>query len=153
MRIYADNAASGEIVYLTSSNLWKYTWNGLPKYKDGVEIGYTVKEVTVPTGYEKTEVKNPDGSFTITNTYNTETVTVSGNKTWNDGSDQDGKRPESITIYLLADGAEVTSKTVTAADGWAWTFANLPNTIVKKHEKVQHKIACQFCSRGYLDYE
>ena len=126
VQLYADNAASGEIVYLTSSNLWKYTWNGLPKYKDGVEIGYTVKEVTVPTGYEKTEVKNPDGSFTITNTYNTETVTVSGNKTWNDGNDQDGKRPESITIYLLADGAEVTSKTVTAADGWAWTFANLP---------------------------
>lgn len=33
------------------------------------------------------------------------------------------------------------------------TFVNLLNTIMKKHEKVQHKIDYQFCGRGYLNYE
>mgnify|MGYP002520023351 CR=1 FL=1 len=34
-------------------------------------------------------------------------------------------RPEEITINLYADNELVDSKTVTEADGWAWTFENL----------------------------
>ena len=37
---------------------------------------------------------------------------MKGSKTWNDADNQDGKRPESITVSLLADGKE-TGKTVT----------------------------------------
>ena len=55
-----------------------------------------------------------------------ETVNVSGSKTWVDNDNQDGKRPESITIVLFAGSNPIAMKTVTAADGWAWTFENLP---------------------------
>ena len=37
-------------------------------------------------------------------------------------------RPESITINLLADGVIIRSRTVTAGDGWAWSFGDLDVT-------------------------
>ena len=46
-------------------------------------------------------------------------------KMWNDADNQDGIRPESITINLLANGIKIATKTVTADDGWAWTFSDL----------------------------
>ncbi len=55
-----------------------------------------------------------------------ETIDISGAKTWDDANDQDGLRPESITVHLLADGVEKAKKTVTEQDGWRWTFTNLP---------------------------
>ncbi len=54
-----------------------------------------------------------------------EKLTITGEKTWEDEDNADGIRPESITIRLLANGVEVDSKTVTAADGWMWRFENL----------------------------
>ena len=84
--------------------MWKKGWNRrlslihiLPKYANGKEITYTVTEEAVE-GYET----SVDG-FNITNTYTTETTEVKGSKTWNDADNQDGKRPESITVRLLAD--------------------------------------------------
>ena len=47
-------------------------------------------------------------------------------KIWDDADDQEGKRPDSITIRLYADGKLKDTATVTAEDGWKWTFANLP---------------------------
>ena len=63
--------------------------------------------------------------YTVTNSRGTDKTTVSGSKTWNDAGNQDGKRPESITINLFANGEKVGSKTVTAADGWEWSFTGL----------------------------
>ncbi|MDU4239865.1 MAG: Cna B-type domain-containing protein, partial [Limosilactobacillus fermentum] len=51
---------------------------------------------------------------------------VSGTKTWKDNDDQDGKRPDSIKVNLLANGKVVQSKTVTASDNWKYSFTNLP---------------------------
>lgn len=52
---------------------------------------------------------------------------VSGTVTWSDADNQDGKRPESVTINLLR-GGELTDKsaTVTASDNWAFSFDALP---------------------------
>jgi hypothetical protein len=66
-----------------------------------------------------------ENTFVITNSYTPETTTVSGTKTWDDADDQDGARPESITIRLYRDGEEIASKTVTEKDQWSWTFDNL----------------------------
>ena len=43
-------------------------------------------------------------------------------------SNQDGKRPESITVILLANGTEKTRQAVTAdeAGNWTYTFKDLP---------------------------
>lgn len=64
--------------------------------------------------------------FVITNSHTPETISISGAKTWNDANDQDGKRPDFITIRLYADGEQAEVLTVTAEDDWAWAFENLP---------------------------
>ncbi len=58
--------------------------------------------------------------------YDSATIDIEGIKAWDDDDDQDGMRPESITIRLLADGTEIECVTVTEADGWAWSFMDLP---------------------------
>ena len=47
-------------------------------------------------------------------------------RTWDDKNNQDGKRPKSITINLLAEGATKQTIIVTAVNGWAWNFTGLP---------------------------
>jgi pilin isopeptide linkage protein len=54
------------------------------------------------------------------------TISISGTKTWNDNNDQDGKRPDKITVNLLANGVKTASKIVTAENGWNYTFDNQP---------------------------
>ncbi|MFT8607959.1 collagen binding domain-containing protein, partial [Liquorilactobacillus ghanensis] len=54
------------------------------------------------------------------------TLSVSGQKTWNDQNNQDGIRPESIKVNLLANGTVIQTKTVTSANGWKYTFQDLP---------------------------
>ena len=104
---------------VTADNGWKWSFTDLDKYKKGKEIKYTVSEDAV-TDYT-TEVKG----YNITNTHTPEKTIISGSKTWNDNNNQDGKRPESITVRLFADGTEVTSKAVTANDNWSWSFTGL----------------------------
>ena len=113
----------GEIVdskTVTEKDNWAYSFDNLPKYKAGQEINYTVKEEVVE-GY----TTNIDG-YNITNTHTPETINLTGTKTWNDNNNQDGLRPESITVRLLANGQEVAHKVVTAETNWNYEFSNLP---------------------------
>ena len=118
VRLFADGkeVTSKEV---TANDNWSWSFENLDKYKDGTEIVYTISEDTVA---DYTTVV--DG-YNITNTHTPEKTIISGSKTWNDNNNQDGKRPESITVRLFADGTEVTSKTVTANDNWSWSFENL----------------------------
>ncbi len=122
VQLLADGSNYGTTVELNANNGWSYTWNNLPKANNGTDIVYSVKEITEVTGYTTTYSAD---KFTITNTHNAEKITVSGIKTWNDANDQDGVRPDSITINLLANGVKKDSKTVTADNNWSWTFADL----------------------------
>ena len=79
-------------------------------------------EEDVPSGYEATY----DGYDVTNKKPGIETIEISGQKTWDDNDDAEGKRPSSITIQLLADGKPKTHKKVTAANGWKWTFKDLP---------------------------
>ena len=63
--------------------------------------------------------------YNVTNSHTPAIVKVSGTKTWNDNNNQDGIRPSSITINLLANGQQVASKTVSASDNWKYSFNNL----------------------------
>ena len=82
----------------------------------------------------------------MTNTYTPGKTNVSGVKIWNDEEDQDGIRPDSITIRLLADGKETDAKTVTAADGWKWNFKDLD--ISKDGKEITYSIA-EDAVKGY----
>ena len=49
-------------------------------------------------------------------------------KVWDDNEDTKGRRPNSVTVYLTADGARVAerSATLSASNEWKVTFSNLP---------------------------
>ena len=117
---------------VTSANDWKYESKALPKYAAGQEITYTVSEEAVP-GY----TSKVDG-YNITNSYTPETTTVSGSKTWEDGDNQDGKRPASITVNLLADGQKVNTQTVGEAEGWSYNFTGLP--VYKDGQRITYTV-------------
>ena len=126
VKLLADGADTKETLTLSSGNNWTGTFNNLDKYRDGgEEIVYTIEEVEV-SGYDT--VINGDASkgFVITNSHTPATTEVSGSKTWDDKGDQDGKRPDSITIRLYANGEQVDNVTVTAENDWKWSFKNLP---------------------------
>ena len=131
VQLYRNGNEYGEKITLNKSNNWTYTWE---KLLDGYT--YTVKELNASgNAIEHNEKYNNDytatysiveNKTTITNTHIPETINISGTKTWIDGNNQDGKRPESITVNLLADGTKVKEVLVTASNNWEYSFENLP---------------------------
>ena len=125
VQLLADGQKQGDVVELNAANNWTTTWNDLAQKANGKDIVYTIEEVKVP-GYTTTVDDTDKGNILLTNTYAPETTEVKGTKTWNDANNQDGKRPDKITVNLLADGEQVATKEVTEADGWAYEFKDLP---------------------------
>ena len=125
VQLYANGEKSGNEVTLNAANKWTYTWTELAEKSNKKTVQYSVKEVGTVKGYTSS-VNGKNGNFTVTNTHTPSTTTVSGTKTWKDNNDQDGKRPDSIKVNLLANGKVVQSKTVKASDNWKYSFTNLP---------------------------
>ncbi len=122
--VFVSVLANGEeykLVKLTGEDGWTVTVGGLPKYSNGKEIVYTVEEAGVPAGYTAVV----DG-LTITNTHVPEVISVNVSKVWKDNDNNDGVRPESVTVHLFADGKEVGKATLSEANSWKYTFDNLP---------------------------
>ncbi|MSS58240.1 Cna B-type domain-containing protein [Erysipelotrichaceae bacterium Oil+RF-744-GAM-WT-6] len=126
VQLYADGKASGDPVTLNSDGNWTYTWDNLDQMKSGTEIVYTAEEVTSIDGYTSSVSGNAAEGFTITNTHTPEIKRIVGTKTWDDNNNQDGKRPDHITVKLLADGNEVRSTVVNSSTSWAYSFNDLP---------------------------
>ena len=126
VQLYANGSAVGDAVALNADNKWTTSFTGLPLKADGKDIVYTVKEVDDVKGYTTTIDDSNKGNVVITNTHTPELTQVNGAKTWDDKDNQDGVRPDSIKVNLLADGTPVDSKTVTADDNWSYSFVDLP---------------------------
>ena len=88
-----EKVASKEI-QAAADGTWTATFEKLAKYKAGKEIKYTVTEEAVAE-YEATIT-----DFTITNKYAPKEIDYKVTKVWNDANNQDGKRPESVTVQL-----------------------------------------------------
>ena len=113
-------------VTLNAGNNWTATVTDLEEKENGQTIDYTWSEKDLPEGYSLTSTDKEGSITTLTNTYFIETIKIEGTKTWSDGGNQDGSRPSSITVNLLANGTKVDSKTVTAKDNWKYSFTDLP---------------------------
>ena len=100
-----------------------------------IKQAYTVQEIQAPTGYvlseEPIKISKDDFGNDLAISRDLvnqkEKTSVSGQKTWNDNDNQDGKRPSKITVNLLANGVKVASKEVKpdATGTWAYHFDNL----------------------------
>lgn len=132
IQLLADGVAvEGKSVVVTGEgDNWSWSFEDLPKNSnvngEFKEIVYTIQEVIVPEGYTSEITGDAKDGFTVTNTYIPEVISIEGVKTWDDADNQDGIRPESITVRLLANGDEVQSVTVTEAEAWSYKFENLP---------------------------
>jgi len=106
---------------VTANDNWKFSFDGLDEYKDGNIITYWITEEKV-LDYSTSIDENNN----ITNTYTPETITIEGTKTWDDASDQDGKRPPFITVNLKNGNEIVDSKQVSGdGDQWSFKFENV----------------------------
>ena len=141
-QLYKNGTAEGKPVPLSAGSDWKVTFSNLPdKDSNGNLISYTVKEVKVPTYYtvDKEEAQFVDGKATITNKRTPETTEVTVKKVWDDAKNQDGLRPASITVHLLANGEKVQTATVSGeGETWSHTFTNLP--VYKKGQKIIYTV-------------
>ncbi|MFC2496252.1 MAG: Cna B-type domain-containing protein [Scardovia wiggsiae] len=141
VQLYANGKASGDPVTLDAANSWKHTWSDLAKNAAGKAIVYTVKEVSIPEGYTSETAGDAASGFIITNKHTPGVTAVCGVKTWDDNDDQDGVRPKSITVNLLADGEVIKTAAVTAANGWRYSFEDLPQ--FKDGRKITYTVSEQ----------
>ena len=125
VKLLANGEDTKKELVLSDGNSWTGTFTELDKYQNGQEVVYTIEEAEV-NGYSTVVTGDASTGFTVTNSHTPATTEVSGSKTWDDKEDQDGKRPDSITIRLYANGEQVKVVTVTEEDGWKWNFTNLP---------------------------
>jgi pilin isopeptide linkage protein len=125
-----DGKTAPEPTIIKDGNNWTYTWFELPKYKaDGTLYTYTVSENAVPQGYTKSPEDPVPSGGTITNSYTPEVTTVSVTKAWADANNQDGKRPDDLTLTLngLPDGVTAPEPTIVKdGNNWTYTWSGLP---------------------------
>ena len=128
----------------TNSDTWNYSFENLPEYENQQKITYRVEETPVKdyeTSYDTTNKNN------ITNTHKPGTVKISGTKTWDDNSNQDGLRPEKVELKLyrtVGNGKEEPVEkeatwTNTAGDIWSYSFGNLPE--YENQQKITYRVA------------
>lgn len=141
-QLYKNGKAQGKPVTVSAATDWKAHFTNLPdKDSDGKLNTYTVKEVKVPTHYtvDTEEASFTDGKATITNKRTPETTTVTVKKVWDDAQNQDGLRPSTIKVHLLANGTEVQALDLTGeGDEWTHTFSDLP--VYKDGQKVVYTV-------------
>jgi hypothetical protein len=130
---------------------WTASFNNLPlENSAGRPFEYTVREISIGnTDFDFVDIMSPNTNFpysfsssvveagngdsqsaTVTNKLETRSITV--NKIWEDNNNQDGRRPETVTVYLIKDmdrpDERIISAPVTlnASEGWTHEFENLP---------------------------
>ena len=133
VELYADDVKIDEMT-LSEDNNWTACFKELHGYdEEGNLINYTVKEVEI----DKYTTVNPgminamnitvnDNSFEIKNNHTPEVTEINVTKIWEDANNQDGIRPDNVTVMLLADLVKINETTLSDKNKWAYTFNNLP---------------------------
>ena len=67
IQIYANGETYGKEITISSDTDWTYKAVDLPKFKNGTEINYTIKEVNVPANYTATITGDMDKGFVVKN--------------------------------------------------------------------------------------
>lgn len=159
VELLADNRGTGKTVTLNHDNKWQASFgtvdpindNGKPIYysfKETANDGdisqyrqsWTVSSAADDKGYETRK-------YNLTNTHIPEVTTISGQKTWDDVQAPASSRPSSIKITLYADGVRKAQRTVSAADNWRYSFANMP--VKKQGKEITYTVAEDEYYEGY----
>ena len=127
-----------EPVTLNDDNSWTCTWEVPTVDSDGIEIVYTVDEIEVPEGYEKTSIDkisvNLGIGYKIVNTYinedptpeTPEKITITVIKVWNVPETFDrADLPESVKIKLYKNGVGISDASLYANAEWTGTWPDV----------------------------
>ena len=141
VQLYADGTATDTTAVITpnANGVWTHTFEGLEKNANGVAIKYTVKEVDVDENY--TDSYDKDGII-ITNTHEAAKYDngIAVKKVWDDADNQDGIRPETITLYLM--NGEKVAATVELSDDNKWNavFTGDNLYVNENGEKIEYTV-------------
>ena len=123
---------------------------------------YILRETVAPNGYDIAT----DTTFTIDelgNVTSTGSVTEDGillvedamfrvsaavKKVWNDGNNQDGVRPLTVRVNLLANGAKIDSVVLSMANGWMAVINDLP-MVDGEQKDIEYTWAEEAPGNGY----
>lgn len=112
-----DNGSTTSTKEITiTGDTTDYTVPNLPKYSNGSEINYSIDGQAI-NKYEKSKSGN-----NITYTHTPDKVTISGTITFEDSSNQDGKRPSEVEITLNTGATAIAN----ADNNWKYEFKDLP---------------------------
>ena len=120
----------------TTDENWSYTFTNIPKYNElGNVINYVVEEQEVSRNdfkfYTNKVIGDKDAGFTITNKFVVpeDKIQIQVTKRWEDNSNVNNRRPESIKFVIKQNNSEIKSKVVTGNrttdENWSYTFDNL----------------------------
>ena len=135
---------------LNEGNDWQGVFQNQPEYvyeesdnsdEGGTwrEIEYTLEEVDVPEGYSF-ESSGDSNELVGTNIHAPSQVSVPVAKVWDDGDNQDGIRPSSVIVHLLANGEDTgKSLTLSKENDWKGVFTDLNE--LDKGEKIEYSIS------------
>ena len=130
---------------------------------------YTLRETKAPRGYVKSEqgieVKKSDFKDATKEAFKEvenkkEKTSISGDKKWNDGDNQDGIRPDEIEVKLLANGAPIQNQTLKPDPTGKWSYkfddldkydndGNLINYTVEEDEIQGYTASYEKTATGY----
>ena len=122
VQLYKNGKAAGDPVTVTEGGKWEYTWKKLKTFDKGDPIKYTIKELSVPAGYEARI-----SGTTITNVHEKSLTSYTAKVNWNDYKNNDGIRPTSVLLQLkkgkkkVGDAVKVTGK----GNSWTYTWKDL----------------------------
>ena len=152
IELLADGEGTGKFAVLDSSNNWTAMINNLPKMNNGKAIEYSWKEPAV-FGYTLTGSQKNGILTTLTNTHGPDETEVNVRKVWVDSNDAAGKRPESITVQLYADGqAAGAAVKLDASNNWSYSWTKLAKNANEAGltREIKYTVAETEIPEGYI---
>ena len=153
VELYADGQATGNKVTLTAENEWKSAFKETDIKKNGTRIAYTAVVTSGElAGYTCTVTGEAldDNGFVVNYAHTPEVTKVTTSAVWNDAENQDGIRPNYVSVQLKADGVNAGKEAVLdAAGNWSMTWDNLPK--FKAGKEITYTVEAASAVNGYGD--
>ncbi len=135
----------------------------LPENIGGTATSYTLTETNIKYHYNPTYKVGNSGSYDATATFNTSdnSVTIKNSlplvrfivhKDWDDDSNRDNKRPESLTFTLTQNGNLIKSDITTSPGGWTSDYTPYYLVYDKNNAKYTYSITENDFANKSTDY-